>query len=356
MRNYSSILTLAKGYVALRVAVLGYHAGTLLATRATSLLAGAGTIKAVIGLARSVHSVKDAMLLLNMATKANTIGLIVGGIAAVASAVMLFSKRKKEGKEATLRADKADSQYLQTLAEEKTKISLLSDELKRAETPFARRKEIIEELRKIQPSLVEGITAESASYEQLAKNVEAYNAAKIKEVALESRKDELAALQKRAAGVFLRMQEEEDTYNRTNAWIESVGGYRNLSSQSRSNVDKILAPYHSFRRQYNSLEKEANDFSASIVDFANKFGVSLGGGSGTATVNPIIPGGDTTAENIAKGGTSQRVINITVHKFQDTVNNIFGGNNEEVRRKADEFMDYMNEGFLRILNSANQAA
>jgi hypothetical protein len=45
-----------------------------------------------------------------------------------------------------------------------------------------------------------------------------------------------------------------------------------------------------------------------------------------------------------------------VHKFQDTVNNIFGSNNEEVRRKADEFMDYMNEGLLRILNSANQAA
>ena len=195
MRNYNTIINLAKGYVTLKAAVLGYRAATLLAIRSTSLLAGAGTIKAVIGMAKSVHSVKDAMLLLNMATSANPIGLIVGGIAAVASAVMLFSRRKKEAKEATLKADKADSQHLQTLAEEKTKISLLSEELKRAETPYERRKEIIEELRKIQPGLVQGITAESDSYEQLAKNVEAYNAAKIKEVALESRKDELAALQ-----------------------------------------------------------------------------------------------------------------------------------------------------------------
>ncbi|MDR3133228.1 MAG: phage tail tape measure protein [Prevotellaceae bacterium] len=356
MHNHGAILTLAKGYVVLKTATLGYRAATLLASRATSLLAGAGTVKAVIGLAKSVHSVKDAMLLLNMATKANPIGLIVGGIAAVASAVMLFSKRKQDGTEATLRADRADSQYLQTLAEEKTRISLLSEELKRAETPYDRRKEIIEELRRIQPGLVEGINAESVSYEQLTKNVEAYNAAKIKEVALEGKKDALATLQKRAADAFLRMQEYEGDYNSANAWIENMGGYRNIDSQSRANMDRIMAPYRSAKRQYNALEKESGDLSASIVDFANKFGVSLGGNTTGTQTKTIIPGGDTTAENIAKGGTSQRIINITVHKFQDTVNNIFGSSNEGVRRKADDFMDYTNEGLLRILNSANQAA
>jgi TP901 family phage tail tape measure protein len=351
MRNYETILTLAKGYVALRVAVLGYRAGTLLAIHATSLLAGAGTIKAVIGLAKSVHSVKDAMLLLNMATKANPIGLIAGGIAIAASAIMLFSKRKKESKEATLKADKADSQYLQTLAEEKTRISLLSEELKRAETPYDRRKEIIEELRRIQPGLVEGINAESISYEQLAKNVEAYNAAKIKEVALEGKKDALVALQKKAADVFLKMEEYESKYDSLYAQTKGTE-----SPKIRYDVSSA-ASYILLKRQYNALEKEAGDLSASIVDFAKKFGISLGDSNGAASpTKSIIPGGDTTSENIAKGGTSQRIINITVHKFQDTVNNVFGSNNEEVHRKADEFMDYMNEGLLRILNSVNQAA
>jgi TP901 family phage tail tape measure protein len=356
MRNHDAVLSLAKGYVVLKSATLGYRAATLLAGRSTSLLAGAGTVNAVLGLAKSVHSVKDAMLLLNMATKANPIGLVVGGIAAVGSAVMLFSKRKKEGQEATLRADKADSQYLQTLSEERAKISLLSEELKRAETSYDRRKAIIEELKGIQPGLVEDIHAESISYEQLAKNVEAYNAAKIKEAAIEGKRDALAALHKRAADSFMKMQEYEGDYNSANAWIESMGGYRKLDSSSRTNMDRIMAPYRSARRQYNALEGEANALSSSILDFANKFGISLGRASTNKKNNPIIPGAPDVADNIAKGGTSQRIINITVHKFQDTVNNIFGSNNEEVRRKADEFMDYMNEGLLRLLNSTNQAS
>jgi TP901 family phage tail tape measure protein len=354
MRNYGAIIGLAKGYVALRAAVLGYRAGTLLAIHATSLLAGAGTIKAVIGLAKSVHSVKDAMLLLNMATKANPIGLIVGGVAAVASAVMLFSKRKKDGQEATLRADKADSQYLQTLAEEKTRISLLSEELKRSDTAYDRRRAIIEELKSIQPGLVEGINAESVSYEQLAKNVEAYNAAKIKEAALDGKKDALSALHKRAADAFMMMQEHEGAYNSAMGWIKNMGGYSKLDPVSRTAMDRATAPYRLAQKRYNALEGEANSLSSSILDFANKFGVSLGGNRAAAKTDSIIPGASGAAENIVKGGTSQRIVNITVHKFQDTVNNIFGNNNEEAHRKADEFMDYMREGFMRILNSANQ--
>ncbi|MDR3350701.1 MAG: phage tail tape measure protein [Prevotellaceae bacterium] len=376
MRNYGTIITLAKGYVALKAAVLGYRAGTLLALRATSLLAGAGTIKAVIGLAKSVHSVKDAMLLLNMATKANPIGLIVGGIAAVASAVMLFSRRKKDSTEATLKANRADSQYLQTLAEEKSRITLLSEELKRAETPYERRKEIIEELRNIQPSLVEGITAESDSYEQLAKNVEAYNTAKIREIALESKRDTLIEMQRKAASALLGYEEAERKYEQYTSDIYKKYPALSPTTDLRTvndeydyydfpkNTETIYSTFAKLERErqsalndYQSSKKMAEKFAQSINDFANKFGISLNNkGSGTNVINPIIPGGDTTSDSIVKGGTSQRIINITVHKFQDTVNNIFGSNNAEVRRQADEFMDYMNEGLLRLLNSANQVA
>lgn len=49
-----------------------------------------GEVQAFLSLTKSITSAKDAMLLLNMATKANPIGLILGVVAAAATAFGLF--------------------------------------------------------------------------------------------------------------------------------------------------------------------------------------------------------------------------------------------------------------------------
>ena len=60
-----------------------------------------GEVQAFLSLTKSVTSAKDAMLLLNLATKANPIGLVLGVVAAAASAFALFSDNTGKAAEMT---------------------------------------------------------------------------------------------------------------------------------------------------------------------------------------------------------------------------------------------------------------
>lgn len=86
--NYEKIgkvlLTVISAYGAYKAALI-----TILALQ--RLQAIYGSVTAFISLARSITSAKDAMVLFNLATKANPVGLIIGAVAAAATAFGLFS-------------------------------------------------------------------------------------------------------------------------------------------------------------------------------------------------------------------------------------------------------------------------
>jgi hypothetical protein len=63
-----------------------------------------------------------------------------------------------------------------------------------------------------------------------------------------------------------------------------------------------------------------------------------------------------SSENIISGGSQQRIINITVEKFQDNINFNIQGELNELRNSVDEMREIVNGQFMRILNSANQVA
>lgn len=355
MRNWNLVAGLGKAYITLKAATLGYNLAVSLAAKSTMLLSGAKSISAFFSLAKSIKSAGDAMALFNLVSKGSVIGLIAGGIAAVGTAFALFSKKKKE---ATLENQKIDSQYIQTLVEEKTKITLLSEELKRAETPYERRKQIINELKAIQPSLVEGINAEATNYEQLTKNIEAYNNAKIKEVALEKRKGELAKIHEEAATALLKVNaREEDINNFRKKYSHAVADpeFETRSTGLAKNLKILQNQKRLAQSNYDKIERKANAFGQSIVDFTKAFGLDS-----STTVNPpktpkgTIPGAGDMDENIIKGGSSQKIINITVGKFQDTVTNAFYVKTDEIVQSAEALVAAQNENLLRILNSANQ--
>lgn len=80
-----------------------YKAAVLAVAAAHKVAAIWGEVQAFLSLTKSVTSAKDAMLLLNMATKANPIGLILGVVAAAASAFLLFKDNSDEATEAAKR-------------------------------------------------------------------------------------------------------------------------------------------------------------------------------------------------------------------------------------------------------------
>ena len=78
-----------------------YKAAVLAVAAAHKLMNIWGTVQAVISLSKSVTSAKDAMLLFNMAVKANPLGLVLSVVAAAATAFSLFSTKSGEAAEMT---------------------------------------------------------------------------------------------------------------------------------------------------------------------------------------------------------------------------------------------------------------
>lgn len=67
-----------------------YKAAVIAVAAAHKLMNIWGTVQAVLSLSRSIRSAKDAMLLFNMAVKANPLGLVLSVVAAAVSAFALF--------------------------------------------------------------------------------------------------------------------------------------------------------------------------------------------------------------------------------------------------------------------------
>lgn len=109
------------GKVILTVATaFGTYKAVLLAVIAAQKIAAmAKTAEAFISLAKGITTAKDAMLLFNIATKANPLGLILGIIASAAAAFALFGdstdeateKQEKFGESADKAAEKAESLF-----------------------------------------------------------------------------------------------------------------------------------------------------------------------------------------------------------------------------------------------------
>jgi tape measure domain-containing protein len=94
-----------------------YKAAVIAVAAAHKIAAIWSEAQAFLSLTKSITSAKDAMLLLNMATKANPIGLIIGVVGAAATAFSLFRKRTDESKDAIDAEKQAIEDFNKTVGE-----------------------------------------------------------------------------------------------------------------------------------------------------------------------------------------------------------------------------------------------
>lgn len=97
VENWESI---GKALLVVLSAYGAYKAAVIAVAAAHKIAYMWGEVQAFLSLTKSITSAKDAMLLLNMATKANPIGLILGVVAAAATAFGLFSSKASAAAEA----------------------------------------------------------------------------------------------------------------------------------------------------------------------------------------------------------------------------------------------------------------
>lgn len=116
-----------------------YKAAVIAVAAAHKMAAIWGEVSAFLSLTKSITSAKDAMLLLNIATKANPIGLVLGVVAAAATAFGLFSDNTSKAAEMT-------EKYGEKATTAITRVESLSTSLKGLSTNTSTHKKVMDEL------------------------------------------------------------------------------------------------------------------------------------------------------------------------------------------------------------------
>lgn len=115
-----------------------YKAAVIAVAAAHKIAAIWGEVQAFLSLTKAITSAKDAMLLLNIATKANPIGLILGVVAAAASAFVLFRDKTDAAADAIARerqeAQEFESKVGAAAASMMTQYKALQTEYKKCKT------------------------------------------------------------------------------------------------------------------------------------------------------------------------------------------------------------------------------
>ena len=144
----------AIGKVVLEVAIAygTYKAALLAVYAAHKAQAIFQTVSAFFSLAKSIHTAKDAMILFNMTSKANPIGLIVSVIASATAAFYLFGKSVSSTTKAQEGLNKIKEEASAKLADEKNKIELLLSVAKDETRSIEDRRKAVQKLNEIIPN------------------------------------------------------------------------------------------------------------------------------------------------------------------------------------------------------------
>lgn len=134
--------------------------------------------------------------------KANPIGWILTLVSLATSAIGMFSAK-------TEKASSMTGELATAIRNEGKEVNDLIARLTNSNTKESERKSILEELRKIQPNLVEGIDAESIATDKLTRKVQEYNDELIKRMALASKQDVVNDALRKQADIGVKMAEQE---------------------------------------------------------------------------------------------------------------------------------------------------
>lgn len=226
------------GKVVLEVAVAygTYKAALLAVYAAQKAQVVIESVSAFFSLAKSVHTAKDAMLLFNMATKANPIGLVVSVIASAATALYLFSKNAKTASKAQETLNKMQEEAAVKAAEEKTKIDLLVSAAKNEKLSIEERERAIRKLNSIVPNYNAQLDVTTRRYNENKVALDNYLKSLANKYELEGAKDKLKEIGKQIAEINInKLKAEKELKEAENLNTKSAGsGFRAPQSQAET--------------------------------------------------------------------------------------------------------------------------
>ena len=226
------------------IATYGAYKGAVLAVAAAhKLMAVWGTVQAFLSLIPAVKSAKDAMILFNLACKANPIGLVLSAVAAAATAYHLFSKETSEAQKSLTKANSTikeqekrleelanredymadvNKKVSESIAEKINRIELLQHAIKDETASIIDREKAINELQTIVPKYNASLDSEGRLYNENTSSLDDY-IKKLKELAvakaLQEKREELT--RNKLSAELNRRQASKDVDDKTNALEEA---------------------------------------------------------------------------------------------------------------------------------------
>lgn len=220
------------------------------ATTAYSLATG-GLAAVKLTLTNVLRSARTAMIAFNVAMAANPVGLIAAGIAAAATALIVFRKELAASVGGTKQLTDAQQSFLDTTAKEEAQLKTLFDALKTANKGSEQRKVAIQEINKAYGAYLPNMLTEESTAQDIEEAYKLINEQLINKIALQLREQEITA----ANTVFIEKQRF---------------AFRELTSLQIAAINDVI-------KAYGLLEDGAKLPSFSILsDAAKQAGVDVG--------------------------------------------------------------------------------
>lgn len=228
VEHYQSIIKVLSSLIA---AYGAYKTAIIVVAATQKAMALGRSIAMFIDLAKAITSAKDAILLLNMATNANPLGILLSLLAAIGVAVWQFGKNTEDATRKMGELEKA-------AYDEYIEVNRLVGRLQDTNIAENERNKLLNKLKGINPDIVQGLEDEATMTAQLTANLKDYNDEQIRKIQL--------------AGLDDKMQGE----------MKKVGDARLQNAQAQLDWSNFIADYQAKRAAGGSPEIDASLFKS----------------------------------------------------------------------------------------------
>lgn len=239
VRNYKKVADA----LAVLVAAYGTYKAAVIATNLVmKASAFADNIRLIAMFRKELGLLKAAQQAFNLSVAQNPYILLATAIVAATTAVARLVKRKQEEKQAIIDSTKE-------MREEYTQTNMLIARLKDANIKEEERKKILEQLKEVNPDIVQGIKDEATAYEKLNERLEEYN-------------------KKQLAAIAIKQ------YTKRNDFEESVEKYMDARDRMESANADMIDLWSTIYERYLGMDGKMNDNVRSMMESLIESGAS----------------------------------------------------------------------------------
>lgn len=248
---------------------------------------------------------KNAWTAMNVTMKASVFGLITAGVAALSLKLWDMHKKQKEAAASAKELETMERDLNAQVNEQTAKVKQLNETMRNEKISMDRRKEALNELKKIIPGY-NGLLSEEGRLTRDNKSaIDDYLVSLEKEIKLKAYKDKLVDLYKQKSDLEDKRDEQDKTYHDAktdnilhpqNSFIRGVSKF--FGTDTETNAKKALNKTEQQIDRVNGKIDELNSKIADIGIVTPKKARGNGGGGGGGTTNTTTqPNPDDIASN-----------------------------------------------------------